>query len=301
MAKALIRVGFTERMAYVSTADRLRSELEEIEILLTRLVRISPVRWIDHDAGMFRIANAPDYAFVRSTTEQLRLQVPLKEKYDAWFVRFQLLFPTPPSELEASIKEAHDVVANWIDLGRNYEITMNPEANVQAAQKVLIGFQSFLDLLPTSPEVVLIPDTNALTTSPNPESYKSIAGTTTFTFLLLPTVLSELDNLKNFARDPAYREKVAKVIRRMKGWRKQGSLIQGIVIHKTICVRAIAHEPNVRKTLPWLDPNTPDDRIIASVVEFQMTSPAACITLVTSDINLQNKAEAAKLPYAETP
>ena len=96
-------------------------------------------------------------------------------------------------------------------------------------------------------------------------------------------------------------DKVGKVVRRIKGWRNQGSLHEGVTLHQTIRIRAIAEEPDVRGTLRWLDPSNRDDRIIASTLGVQMLAPSAQVILVTGDINLQNKAEAAKLPYAETP
>jgi hypothetical protein len=60
-------------------------------------------------------------------------------------------------------------------------------------------------------------------------------------------------------------------------------------------------EPRFERTLHWLDPTNQDDRIIASVLELQRAVPSATVILVTGDINLQNKSEAANLPYADPP
>ena len=57
---------------------------------------------------------------------------------------------------------------------------------------------------------VLIPDTNAIVGNPDPTRYRSIAGDDSFIFLLLPTVLAELDDLKNTHRNPDFREKAKK-------------------------------------------------------------------------------------------
>jgi hypothetical protein len=284
-----------------TTIEFLREELIQIEEQLVGLMSISAVILRNRDAGMFRIAGGPDYYFQDPSQDQLRLQLCLKVAYDAWFERFNLLFRSSPNKLEKQIKDSHEKIVAWIELGSNYEIRPSREANIESARKACRPFYEFLDLHHGPSEVVLIPDTNALTDNPDPLNYKSIAESRIFTFLLLPTVLSELDNLRIFARDQAYREKVAKVIRRIKGWRKQGSLSEGITLHRTITVRAVAREPNVRETLGWLDPRNNDDRIIASALEVQAAAPTVVIILVTSDINLQNKADAAKLPYSETP
>jgi predicted ribonuclease YlaK len=61
-------------------------------------------------------------------------------------------------------------------------------------------------------------------------------------------------------------------------------------------------EVDARSVLQWLDPDVPDDRIIAAALRLQSNHPAGLvILLVTTDINLQNKADAVGLPYAEPP
>ena len=52
-------------------------------------------------------------------------------------------------------------------------------------------------------------------------------------------------------------------------------------------------------SLSWLDPTIDDDRIIASVLEVQAANPSDQVVLVTGDINLLNKAEAACIDHAE--
>ncbi|MGH9194787.1 MAG: PIN domain-containing protein [Acidimicrobiia bacterium] len=63
----------------------------------------------------------------------------------------------------------------------------------------------------------------------------------------------------------------------------------------------MAAEPDFSTSLAWLDRTNQDDRIVASLLELQRVNPAAEIILVTGDINLQNKADAAGLPWSELP
>jgi hypothetical protein len=154
---------------------------------------------------------------------------------------------------------------------------------------------------PKQSKVTLVPDTNAFVRCPDPVHYAEIAGGDSYDFVLLPTVLSELDELKVKHRDAEFREKVEGVIRRIKGWGTQGNLLNGVTVNKTVTVRTVAREPDFSKTLGWLDRANNDDRVIASVLELQRAMPSTAILLVTGDINLQNKAQAASLPYAEPP
>ena len=146
---------------------------------------------------------------------------------------------------------------------------------------------------------VLIPDTNAIAGNPDPTQYRTITGDGSFIFLLLPTVLAELDDLKNTHRNPDFREKVNRVITRVKGWRKQGTLRNGVTVDRTITVKAVAIEPDMQDTLPWLDKENRDDRIIASVLEVQSSYPNARVVLITGDVNLSNKADLARIETSE--
>jgi predicted ribonuclease YlaK len=69
----------------------------------------------------------------------------------------------------------------------------------------------------------------------------------------------------------------------------------------SITIRLLQAEPDFDSTLSWLQRDNDDDRIIAATLEYQRQVPSSIVVLVTEDINMQNKAEAAKLPYDELP
>lgn len=68
-----------------------------------------------------------------------------------------------------------------------------------------------------------------------------------------------------------------------------------------ISLRSIAKEPNLELSLPWLDGNNDDDRLLASMIEIMRGHPRSPAAIVTADINLQNKAEFCRLPFLEPP
>ena len=106
-------------------------------------------------------------------------------------------------------------------------------------QKLLSIFDDELD----RHKVVLIPDTNSLIICPDFVKYSEIASSDEFTIELIPTVLEELDKLKVVHRDRDFRDKVNSVIRRIKGLRQQGSLLNGVTVNRTITVKMVAKEP----------------------------------------------------------
>ncbi len=92
------------------------------------------------------------------------------------------------------------------------------------------------------------------------------------------------------------------IIRRIKGLRTRGRLTDGVTLVRDIStVQAIATEPKVTESLPWLDPANADDRILAAFIEVMRGQPGRASYLITRDINLQNKAEFAGLPFLEPP
>jgi predicted ribonuclease YlaK len=168
---------------------------------------------------------------------------------------------------------------------------------------VAATFDRLLDIASAtgSDTLRLVPDTNALIRNADLASYTRSAPATTFAVHLLPTVLSELDDLKDRGKTQELRDKAQGVVRRLKGLRDKGNLATGVNLTKTITVQAEAREVDVRAVLDWLDPSVPDDRLLAAALRLQSDHPAGTVVLVTSDLNLQNKADAVGLPYIETP
>ena len=133
------------------------------------------------------------------------------------------------------------------------------------------------------------------------EDYASVVNTGNYMVHIVTTVLKELDDLKDRGRTPDVRGKADKVVRRLKGLRDRGSLAEGVMVAGKVRLRLEHREVDTRSVLPWLDPSVPDDRIIGAALRLQSDHPAGVVILVTSDINLQNKADAVGLPYVEPP
>ncbi len=283
-----------------SIAARLQSDLDALTDRIADLVRELPIEHFDRDSGSVVFMD-PDYCWGEATSEQLNDQLTIKRDYEEWFDTFKSVFAQATDDLNRRIKEADSQVRQWIELKSNWSISRDRaaiEEKLRADVKLFYGMLAILDANGPG-ATILIPDTNAIIGEPSPIHYKSIASDDTFVFLLLPTVLAELDELKVNHRNPDFRKKVNKVITRIKGWRNQGGLREGVTVDRTIKVKAVASEPKMGKTLSWLDENNRDDRIIASVLEVQTTCPNARIVLVTGDVNLSNKADVARIETAE--
>ena len=283
-----------------SLVERLQSSLEALTDRIADLIRELPIKRIDgHSSSVVFVSS--DYYWGEASSQQLRVQLEIKRDYEEWFDIIKSVFAKSPDDLSRRIDEADSQLRDWIELKSGWSMSYDRAANEEKLRAHAKSFYEILAILDTTgeAETILIPDTNAIIGEPAPTHYKSIASNETFVFLLLPAVLAELDALKINHRNPDFRKKVNKVITRIKGWRHQGGLREGVTVDRTITVKAIASEPKMDNTLSWLDKNNRDDRIIASVLEVQSTHPKARVVLVTGDINLSNKADVARIETAE--
>lgn len=284
----------------MSTSAALRTTLKRITDELAALIAQIPVRRFDRSGGV--IVVCPDYFWQDLTAEQSNVQLKIKRDFESWLERVKIMFRGSSEEVQYELQQAEAAFNTWIELDHNnWELTPDRAQNESHLRNDAAAFEKLTNILDPGKgsHVILVPDTNAIVKEPDPTQYRGLVGSDTFTFLLLPTVLSELDKLKNHHRNPDFRDKADKVVTRIKGWRKQGSLSTGVTVDKTIQVRALHNEPNMKNTLSWLDPYVLDDRIIASLLEVQTSNPADRVILLTGDINLQNKADATAIEHLE--
>jgi rRNA maturation endonuclease Nob1 len=279
-------------------ANRLKQNLQRIESKMMELLEASTI-----DEFLYRgFVFTPNYYWGKTEERQKLLQMQLIKDYTSWFEHFKLLFSNASQEVNKQIIEINRFVTEWIEKKSRWDVPSTiKEAKSVFKEKVRL-FYELISLLESaeSYELLLVPDTNILITEPDISKYSKFVEQSKFTVILVPTVLSELDKLKTSHHNQDFKDKVISVIRRIKGLRNQGNLLIGVTVNKSVTVRMVAPEPNFDKTLHWLDSTNQDDRIIASTLELQRENPANIVVLITSDINLQNKAEMANLPYIET-
>ena len=287
-------------MRHKSTASRLRKRLSSVTDRLAELVQVLPVRRIDQGSGLV-VYIGPEFYFGDRSAAQQATQFALKRDYDVVSELLRLLVSGGPERLVNGFEEADKRFRDWLNLDGSWSTTANAHENAKEVRKAAEPIERILDVLDAAGEdgIIVVPETNSLLANADPTAYRDIAGHKSFVFMLLPTVLGELDKLKIEHRNPDVREKARKVVDRIKGWRNQGSLVDGITVDKSIKVRAASREPDIRKTLSWLDESNNDDRIIASVLAVQAESPSAQVILVSGDINILNKADVAMIETAE--
>jgi hypothetical protein len=237
----------------------------------------------------------PDYCWNKCTPEQERERIELQRDYEGFYDILKLLFAKAPEDLRRKLEYADKHFRTWLELQSNWSLHDDMAQNLSDFNNAAKDILDLMAIFSSAPEgeTIIVPDTNSLLKCNDPVSYRAAINQGTFTFILLPTVLCELDNLKILHRNPEVREKAEKAITRIKGWKNQGPLSKGVKVDNTIKVKTEHKEPDMENTLPWLDKTVSDDRIIASVLQIQAENATCAVHLITNDINLLNKAEAA--------
>jgi hypothetical protein len=285
-----------------SFQERLTNELQTIEAAILDLWHKSQIEEFRNDprSGIVFLGNP--YYWKALPIEHRAAQARLLGRYRHWYELFYRCHAQHSSDMQDQLDQTNAHVLAAIELKSDWGTAATFEENRTLLSDKLNFFRSLLEQhLSNETEFVLVPDTNALLKAADPAQYDVVIDSTSFTFVIVPTVLAELDGLKRSRVNQAVGEKAEKAIRTIKGLRKQGSVLEGVTVAKTITVKMIPTEPRMADLPSWLDRNNQDDRIIGSVLEIQSARPSTVVVLVTDDMNLQNKAEMAFLPWAEPP
>ncbi len=277
-----------------SYIDKIKQLGQEILFLKDDLFENSRISKRRSREGVIYLGNPYSWT---GTDEKIHMKA--VNLYKEFYEKFHLLLIHATDNQYKSLDKSHKKLLGLIELEKKQTPGSIERAKMIFNQEYK-NLESYLDLLVKDDfKTILIPDTNALIIQPDPNIYSRLVDKKNFTFLLTPTVLSELDKLKMFHRDDNVRNKARSVIKRLKGYNKQGDVLKGVTVNKTICVQMIATEPDLSRTLPWLDKDNMDDRIIASGLDVQINRPSDKIILVSADLNLQNKAKLALLDFED--
>jgi hypothetical protein len=95
------------------------------------------------------------------------------------------------------------------------------------------------------------------------------------------------------------REAAKKADRRLKGLRDNGDVSVGAKVAGDVWAVFEHIEPRAGGLPSWLELDVPDDRFIASTLLLQSRHPGSMLVAATSDLNLQTKLAAVRLPFVE--
>lgn len=258
----------------------------------------APYDWTrGDDGGNVTIISGTPYAWPPLPVDGERLQSQLVQEYRDFNDLLRVLLA---GQSEAALKAFEKDAAA---LHRLIERKQHPYATATRALErgdaaltrhvdILAGIHSEADA-----RTLIVPDTNALYWNPALETW-TVPYANSFTIILTPTVVSELDAHKVDERSSVRRAKAERLVNQIREYRRRGRLVDGVPLVKGVStIKAIAAEPKMAESLTWLDPSNADDRFLASALEVMRAHTRCRVVVATRDTNLQNKLELARLPF----
>lgn len=284
-----------------TVTEMLKDDAEVIKAEIAELMaQHSSIYEPDYD-GLVVLSPSGNYAWKELPIAGRRLQVHVLEMYGKYHDMIKVLIRPLPDRSKEEFAEADDLVIKHIEQSRG-TWCRTPQEALDKTCAAVDQIQALLERL-YSPdgELLFVPDTNALLKNHHIEKW-AIGGVERFVLLFTPTVLGELDDLKILYRNEDVRKKAQSIIRQIKEFGRRGDLETGVpVVKEKIIARSVAMEPDMKETLPWLDAENKDDRFLASVIEQMRTNVRSVVMIVTGDVNMQNKARFARIPFCESP
>lgn len=287
-----------------SFITRCKADVQDLSEATLCLLDLSGIKEFRNDprSGIYFLA--PTYHWAELEPDGEIAQTKAISRSDQLFDRLNLLFEGKPKTITDKYDNLKKYFVKTIKrTTREWDIPVTVNEAKTTLEIHSAELKSLLDWLEGlgSNDILIIPDTNALIINHKIETYGELIGNIEkWTVIVTSTVLKELDELKNKNINNEFREKVKKTINYLKGLNKQGDIINGLTLYKnTVTLKMLGSEPNMDKTLPWLDKNNNDDRIIAACFDIQIKNPASSVILLTADINLQTKAQLARLPIID--
>jgi hypothetical protein len=286
-------------------SDNLKEMEAEIgDLLKDLLLNESSIRYRKQEnvLGFRVVSSAGDYEWLPMEESGRQLRSKILEEYRCFASIMRTLLRGQPEHSLKLFDKSAETITRIIGQKSPTPLASTHEALARATKEIGVQTGLLTSLYDgSSGRAVYVPDTNALLFNIQLEDWR-FPDSPKFTLILIPSVLKELDELKILHRNENVREKADSLISRIKGYRARGSLTKGVTLVRDVSeIMAIATEPDMTRSLPWLDPQSEDDRILAATLEIMRERPRSAVTLVTRDINLQNKAEFARIPFSEPP
>lgn len=226
------------------------------------------------------ITIAGDYRWENLNGNGQKIQNQLLNDYNRFInlVRFLTndLHGTQCRILETSIQEVFNIIKQDGILAN-----MDKEAWFNSATKAIdrqfrLIFEAYKV---TDDYCLIIPDVDTLITNPEIEKWK-FEKVDRFKILLLPTVESELKKAT-----------------------KNNNQVKNKVLQyaEQNIINSLSSLDRLEKTLPWIDLNNINDKVIASYFEIIKVKPHSLVVLMTNNSELQEKAHLSYVPYIVPP
>lgn len=286
-----------------SVRDVILQACDRLEREFAALMTYSKIEHrFEYSGGHVMIVSGLEFGWAPLPPEARPIQNALRRDYQEFAHLVDAVMSDQPSSLREEVTQGHLLILRDIDQDGGTP-TRTVQGHIDAASKALATLKRYVsERAEGNPsEVFLIPDTNAFYAHPALELWE-FDECQRFTIVLTAAAVTELDRHRDHHPNVAVMQKAAKLVRQIGEYRRRGRLVDGVPLTGTRSrLMAWPREPDMDRSLPWLDRRSADDRLLASAIEIARGRALSPVAIVTRDLNLQNKCELARMPFLWPP
>ena len=252
------------------------------------------------DDSVVVVVTAHPFAWPSLDVNGRRVQSRARTLYNEYFALLHAVLRHESADAgDGSVTAAHARITEYIE-----RRDTSHQTAAAALAKVKACVERQLDALDAvhsdHEELLVVPDTNALYWNPRLEDWRAPDGQP-FTMVLIPHVLTELDQHKAATKDTSRKQKAEQLIRQIGEYRRRAyqggtTIVQGVPLHRGVSrILAATVNPGFDELPKWLSGVNVDQWFFASVLAVMRLNPRAPTAIVTRDVNLQNIIDVAGL------
>jgi rRNA-processing protein FCF1 len=121
--------------------------------------------------------------------------------------------------------------------------------------------------------------------------WPKVLGADQVELIIAPSVMRDLDKFKDDSTQQGRRDRVRKVLGKLETYLPPATSAEAGRVVRSVFIRDLTVEPSIDWAARQLDSTIPDDRLLASVLEFSAAHPDRPVVLLTNDFPLRRKAQ----------
>ena len=229
-----------------------------------------------------------------------RKQHQLSKDFDEWYTDFSYLLEREPDRINLQFSGTY-LINDAIIKHRSFgSMPTSTSDAISSFRDELSPFYSYLDTQSSEDQTnILIVDTNVIIDAHDISQFPNVIGFDSFSCVIVPVIIEELDELKIKSKDKALLAKISDAIRYIKGLSKLGSVVSGVNITDKISVILRAKEADFSELPRWLNMSIRDDRIVGSAIELSRENPDSHVIVLSNDTNMHTKCSFAGISFSD--
>ena len=290
----------------MTVKKRLIERLKSIEDEFVEILKLSSILSYTQKPNPFSsFSGRPQVPITKHKWADLNIDLERKQHqiskdFDEWHIDFSYLLDRKPPRINLHFSGTY-LIVDAIIKHRSFGSMPTSISNaISSFRDELKPFYSYLNTQISEGQTnIFIVDTNVIIDAHDISQFPKVIGLDSFSSVIVPAIIEELDELKVKSKDKALLTKVSDAIRYIKGLSKLGKVVSGVNITDNIAVILRAKEADFSILPRWLNMSIRDDRIVGSAIEFSRENPDSHVIVLSNDTNMHTKCSLADISFSD--